>query len=147
MSQAKIHTAEIDGVEYRMRPLPPRVALKLLKRILTIAAPGVGGAIDDLGGNVSDVLNADVSKIGLGNMISGALDRMTDADLDWVNDLLSKQCEIVRGPNEAPRLVDVFDAHFQGRIRHWFSWVVWATKMQFADFFDDSAPNDDGPPR
>ena len=145
MSQNKVFSETIDGVEYRMRPLPPRVALHFLRRILAIVAPGVGSAIDNIEGGLSGIMEMSVEKIGLGNLITGAFSELSDKDLDWANDLLSRQCEVVLGPNEAPRLSDIFDVHFQGRIRHWFSWVTWAAKTQYADFFDDSAPND-GPP-
>jgi len=145
MSQARVFTETIDGVEYRMRPLPPRVALHFLRRVLQIVAPGVGTTIDNVEGGLSEILDMSAKEIGLGGLISGAMAELSDKDLDWANDLLAKQCEVVKGPNEAPRLSDIFDVHFQGRIKHWFSWVTWAAKTQYSDFFDDSAPND-GPP-
>jgi hypothetical protein len=140
MSQTDHKETTIDGVRYRMRPLPPMVAMHLLRRFFQILGPSLGATVDSLGGNLSEILNSQ-KDIKIGSVIGGAVERLSGDDLDWAISTLSKQCDVVKGPNETPRLADIFDVHFQGRVRHLFAWLTWAAKGQFADFFDEWAEN------
>ena len=81
MAQSRVMTTNINGSEYRIRPLPPQVALDLLLKIFKVAAPGVGNAVDEMGGSLEEVLQASTKDVKLGQIISGAAERLNGDDL------------------------------------------------------------------
>lgn len=128
MSQQDSESKTIDGVQYSVYMLPPRMARKILVKIVQSISPALGGDEDTIVAALSSVA-----------------DRVSDDDLDWMMNELAKVTQVHLGGDKAPMLAGIFDAHFKGKMGVMFSWFGFALKVQYGNFWsvwgDGSVPD------
>ena len=118
----------IDGTNYSTSPLPATKSLAVLTRLtkmvgetlLVIASRGAA-ALDDID---EDVIAFTVRQL---------VERLDEREVDQtVRDLLAG----MRCAGVEKDVVQVFDAHFAGRLMHLFKVLQYSLEVNYSDFFD-----------
>jgi hypothetical protein len=124
---------EIDGSRYLIGTLPPRKGLKLGNRVLRAAGPGVLQLIQAMP-------DGDLGKVDLGAILPALLDVMrtvfselTAEEQDSIMMEVLGPVQVVNGEKTA-QVVNVFDAHFAGRLPAALKLTWEALKDNFLDF-------------
>jgi hypothetical protein len=119
------HTYRVTQVPFKSA----RKVLLILGRVLTPAVEQLGSSAK--GGQV-DLMSLDLSTIGAA--LSSIFNLLSEKDLDYVTDVLAKQTTVVKGDAEPP-LHGIINIHFTEFFGEYTPWLVFALKVNFADFF------------
>lgn len=120
MLAAQSQTKEIGGVVYEVLPLPSGMSLKVLARVLRMAAPGFE--------SVASLREAAGS---LGAMLAGGLSGLDEDVLAFVCNELAKVTRVHMVADKVLQLSQVFETHFQGRIVALFEWLRFAAEVTY----------------
>lgn len=145
MSQLDAETKEIDGHTYKVLMLDPLVATDLLADIGQVLAPSLGA----LGGILAKEKGDTLSKVFDGfepeeqtnidsaveKAVVGFFQKFTKEKQRELIGVLAKVTVIVMPDGKEPRLQDVMQIHFRGRLKTLYKWLAFALKVQFQDFF------------
>lgn len=118
----------IDGHHYRVTPLGARRGAKVARRLVKVLAPLASSSKASL-----DQLDSDA--------ISAVANALSDEDLDFVLDACAEGTELSGTGEEWTGLARVFDLHFAGRYQAMMTWLGFALKVNYPDFFSASAPS------
>lgn len=149
MSQLDAETKEIDGHTYKVLMLDPLVATDLLADIGQVLAPTLGalGGIlaKEKGDTLSKVLDGfepeDNTNIdsAVEKAVVGFFQRFDKAKQREFISILAKVTMVVMPDGKEPRLQDVFQIHFRGRVMSLYKWFAFALKVQYQDFFSGTS--------
>ncbi len=127
-----VERTEIDGHTYEVTQYGSRTADKILFRLIKVLGPGVS----QIGGDKS-------KEQSLVDGIGGLLSALNPEDLEWLRDQMiacTKVIRITEKGSEAPTpLSAMYDEHFKGRTSARMRLLVFALRVNFADFLDASA--------
>jgi hypothetical protein len=135
-SQAQ--SKRIGDTEYTVTPIGFRDARRVLVRVGNILGPKLAELITsiDMSKGVSNAFEKDAAQA-----IGDLLGRITDADLQYLEDAFSPTTEIEcdAAPNKRPQLVHAIKAgHFDTRLPEFFLWLGFALQVNFQRFFTAS---------
>ena len=116
----KTEPREIDGHTYTVTQLPPRRAMRLLRRLAALIAPAFGGAGD-----------GKVAKFDFSGLAS-ALGGLRDEEFDLIVNELLAMAQV-----DGKDLLPIFDLTFQGALPTLFKVLGFALEVQYGDFFGD----------
>jgi hypothetical protein len=125
MPQTQGSSETIDGIEYTVFMLPPRVARTMLVEMAKVLAPVLTSIAP--GGSVKDLLGANID---LGTIATGLTDRLSPQMLDDHMNKLASATQVKEGGD----LSKIFDIHFRGEIGRMFKWYIFALKVNFGNF-------------
>lgn len=146
MAREQIRSPVIDGYQYVVRQLGARTGRKiadelfraLLPALIELAASG-----DDKKGVKLESIIEGLTAASARNAIEIALKALPPARVDALIDTLAGLTDIYSpgsdefGDSGAP-LSRQFDDHFAGRYKAMYQWLVFALKVNFADFFTEA---------
>lgn len=135
MLAAQAQQREIDGVTYEVLPLASGMSLKVLARVLRMAAPGFE--------SVASLREAAGS---LGAMLAGGLSGLDEDVLAFVCSELAKVTRAHVGEGKVLQLSTVFETHFQGRIVALFAWLRFAAEVTYGPLGELLKAQLDAPP-
>lgn len=116
---------EIEGCTYIVTPLPTSKGIALTMRLGKILGPTLDGAA-----KLTDQSAGVAKEQGLAlKAIAEFLSRATEADLKAVHQPLAECTRLDLGGSEKPRLSDVFDVHFAGRLDLYARWLAFALEV------------------
>lgn len=126
-----LQTRTIDGELYEFYQLSPRIAVKILTRLLKVVGSPVGEALGRSTGSES-LLDLELKGDVMGNIVKALTERLDeDMVLNTIEELL--QPVMCKGIKVGPQ----FETHFAGRISHLMK-VVWAAlEVNYSDFFGE----------
>jgi hypothetical protein len=87
------------------------------------------GAKDEDGGSGSNI------DIAIEKAVIGFFDRYSKEKQRELFSQLAKITMVIMPDGKEPRLSDIFQAHFRGRVKSMYRWFFFAMKTQFEDFF------------
>jgi hypothetical protein len=117
---------EIDGVVYRVTPLPAGKGLKVMQRIAKVLGPVLTSGATAGAGSVEDAV---VRELGA---VAG---RLSDDDLEFVSRALAESTTFANGHGAQVQLGQCFDLHFAGEYERLLPWMAFALGVNFAPFF------------
>lgn len=109
----------IDGVRYRVTPLTTSIAVKVMTRVLRMAAPAF-----------ADVTSLRDASKAVGAMLSGVLTDLDDAVVEYVAGELAKVTRVDVG-GAFVTLDTIYEQHFCGRLVQFFAWVKFAAEVTY----------------
>lgn len=123
--EAKAIEEEIDGVLYKVWPVPFSVGRPALVRVIGLLSPVLSSML------------AAKSKQEMGAALFSTLPAsMSDADLVYFAKLFGDASQYKNSEgNWAPLVDKVQSAHFEGRYLAYFQWLALAMRCNFAGFF------------
>jgi len=110
----------IGGVTYAVKPLPASVAMRLMARVLKMAAP----AFADLA-HLRDASKA------VGAMLAGSFADLDESTLEYAQAELAKVTDVVGSNGARVPLANIFDVHFTGRVVEYLEWLAFASEVTF----------------
>lgn len=110
----------IGGVTYAVKPLPAGVAMRLMARVLKMAAP----AFADLA-HLRDASKA------VGALLAGSFADLDEATLEYAQAELAKVTDVVGSTGARAALPSIFDVHFTGRIVEHLEWLKFAGEVTY----------------
>lgn len=136
---------EIGGVVYKVAPLTTKTSLRVLTRVLKMAAPAFGDV-------ASLQAAARAATSSLGRVFAGLADGL---DEDTFTDLCETFAEVTEADLGGKKLLALkggqWDEHFRGRLLDLFEWVAFAAEVTYGPLYEslraDPAPADaEAPP-
>jgi len=125
--------ATIDGEQYTFHQLPAKRSLKLLTRLMRIAGPTIGAALDGIKSGRMDIKAVMDAEIDFSSIVTALCDRLDENEVEAiVDELLSQVLHAGQG-----EISQKFDAHFAGRLPHLFKVLTKALKVEYGDFLAD----------
>lgn len=115
-SQEKV----IGGQRYVVQPLAAGVALRVMSRVMRLAAP----AFADLRSI------QDAAKV-TGAMLAGILTDLDDATLEMITTEFVKVTQVFGQGDKSVQLATVYDEHFRGRIVEQIEWLRFAGEVTY----------------
>lgn len=125
--ESKAIEEEIDGVMYRVWPIPMKPhGTEALVRLIKVASPVLGS-----------MLKAD-TKQAMGAALFDELPKvLSTADIDYFAKVFGDASKFLNDKGEWAPLVDKVQAHhFAGRYWAYFKWIALAARCNYAGFFD-----------
>jgi hypothetical protein len=122
-------TREIQGVKFRVQPLPFKPARKVLVRLANVAGPALAHLASQ---------TASLGDLGLARAVSSALAAVSDDDLEWLADLYGERTQVgldgkAPGPFlDAERRDELFSD--PARFPLFFAWLGFCLEIQFVGF-------------
>jgi len=122
---------------YRISTLPftkGRQLVRFAAKIAAAMAKGVRGGELMKGGEVN--LEA-LGFADLGAVLAGALEVLTDDEMERITNLIAKHSELKQIGDKGtawPRVDTIMDTHFAGNIGEWAMWVFENVKVNVGDF-------------
>ena len=116
----------IGGRLYRVAQLPAFQALDLLEQLTVLAGPALGALVKN---GMKGQVDFESGAVRLFSSLGGGKLRALASGL-----LASTTVEL--SPGKSPRMLDVFDVEYAGRLSEVFQVLAFALEVQFADFFD-----------
>lgn len=120
----------IDGVIFEVTPLGFRKGRAVFMRVSKAVGPSLALVAERPGSRLS--------ALPLAEIVTRALEAVSDDDLEWLADVLGETTRFstdggvklpyLTGPNR--------EQLFAGRISLFFRWIWFALEVNFADFFD-----------
>ncbi len=110
----------VGEFEYTVTQLGAKMADRVLLKIMKSVAPVflVMGAARN-GGKID---------------VAGALAALSEEDFEWVRDRLAESTD-VQLDKGAPRLLQIYDAHFRGKTMERVEWLEFAIEVNYGPFF------------
>ena len=115
---------------YHVGNIPPRRALKTLKRLVTMVEPAMGGLVGLKAKSADDVSDAETGRIL--KALGDALSKIPDADLDFIIDEIASVTRVELADGVKDLSVFGVDAAFSGDLAGLMEWVVFGVKVNFA---------------
>lgn len=124
----------IGDFKYELTTLGAKSGQKVLLRLFRILGPAAASILSN-------------GAQGIGNALTLASGATTDADLEFITNILAENCQLVltaTGNNgatgEVPTdLAKMYDSHFAGRWSDWAMWIGWGVRTNFESFFAGKA--------
>lgn len=134
---------EIGGVTYVVKPLTTKAALRVLARVLRMAAPAFG--------DVASMRDAARAATGsLGKLFAGLASDLDEAALIEVCDAFAAVTDADLGGKKLLALGEnQWDDHFRGRLFEMFEWVAFAAQVTYGPLYERlqaAAPEPDEAP-
>jgi hypothetical protein len=120
-------TREIGGRTFTVTQLPPRRALKLLRRVVAVLGPPLAQGLSATSGRGLK----EVDLTALAPALEKLFEQLDDAELDALIDGALATARL-----DGKEVLPVFDLVFRGRLPDVFKLLVFALEVHFADFFD-----------
>jgi hypothetical protein len=148
MSQRDSQSKEIGGYRYTVSMLDPLTAEDLLVMVIGVIGPAIGaaaGALADDGGGLGEIdmgniLDAPGAPKMLEHALGSLCHRLDRQQIREAIGMLSPVTTVdING--KQPFLRDIFSAHFRGRLGAMNKWLLFAIKVQLADFFGSLGPD------
>jgi hypothetical protein len=127
----------IDGEVYEFTTLPFTESRQLLSRLMQVVLPAIGSAFDSGQSTSSNAQGLLAMDVNLGKGVGALADKLSDAELKQVHDVLAKYCTVQQGEG-APYVNKVQETHFAGRMGHWMKWIKEGLQHNYADFLGES---------
>jgi len=134
--QNEIQKTTISGDTYGVYMLPPRVANKMLIRIVKTVGPSLGLVVEELdddavkGGLVGLMKNPKIDGSFIAKVAQELCERLDEDQIEGMMDTLADVSEVEGKGN----LLKAFDAHFHGKIGELYAWFAFALQVQFGNF-------------
>lgn len=133
----------IGDATYVVSPLTTKAALRVLARVLRIAAPAFG--------DVASMRDAARAATGsLGQLFAGLAGDLDEAVLIEVCDAFAEVTKVdLSGAKALPLRDGQWDEHFRGRLFDLFEWVAFAAKVTYGPLYarlQAAAPEPDEAP-
>lgn len=125
----------IDGFAYTVNMLPAGKAQRWLVRILKVVAPSAAAGMAGVT-SLTEMLNGETSKLGIGAAVATLSDRLDESMLDELTKELADQTVVTLEGGNQPSLSSIYEVHFAGRMKANFSWLGFALKVQYSDFLE-----------
>ena len=129
MAQRDSQKSKIDGHEYEVFMLPPKVARRLLVEMSKVVGPALGGIMSS-GAGLAKLMEMSVEGVDWAAVISGLTDRLSADMLDEHMEVLAKSTHV-----DGKELAPIFDHHFRGALGGMFKWYGFALKVNYGNFF------------
>lgn len=123
----------IDGVEFEVFMLPPKVGRDILVDMSRVIAPALGALADAKGGLLA-LMNSEVGDISASRFQSLASALADKLDKKMLDEHMRHLVEVT-AVNGVP-LSKTFDLQFRGRIGLMLKWYAFALRTNFADFIE-----------
>ena len=123
----------IDGESYVIHKLTATKSLNLMTKLTKIIGKPIMGLA--MNGGMSIDIESEKGAALIGEAVDGLFGRLDEA---FVLQTVKEILESVYVDGNSP-VVRVFDTHFQGRMKHLFTVLYEALKVQYEDFFDGLA--------
>lgn len=120
MLKAQRDEKVIGDVTYIVRPLPAGVALKVMARVLRMAAPAFG-----------DVASLRDAASAVGKALAGLLCELDEDVVTFVCAEFAKVTVYSTEPGKEAQLAPVFDLHFTGRLVECLEWIRFAGEVTY----------------
>lgn len=131
---------EIGGVVYKVAPLTTKASLRVLARVLKMAAPAFGDV-------VSLRAAARAATGSLGTLFAGLAGDLDEAILLDVCDAFAEVTEADLGGKKLLALRGgQWDEHFRGRLFELFEWVAFAAEVTYGPLYARLQAADPEPP-
>lgn len=132
---------EIGSYRFRLSQLPAGKGRRLLVRLTKVLGPTIAAAVAELpdegegGANVLDMPVRSVSQA-----IFELCEKLTEADLDHVCEVMADRCEFSEDGEHWLKLSSKgqFDLVFAGAYLDMIKWIGWTLSVNYADFFGGS---------
>lgn len=140
MRTLESQTKEIGGITYKVLPLTTKMALRVLSRVLHIAAPAFGDVVS---------LRAAAKRATsvLGSLFGGLASELDEKTLIEVCEIFADVSAADLGGKQALALRNgQWDEHFRGRLLDLFAWVHFAAMVTFGPLYESltaTAPEGD----
>ena len=136
MSQKDAQSKKIGDHTYTVYMLPAKKSRHVLQKLASIALPALGSLADGVGGlgkdsKISDLLNKKLDGAFFHDLCTTAMDRLSEADLDWMFEELGTGSEV-----DGKQLWPQFDEHFRGNVGGQFRWFAFCLEAQYANFLE-----------
>lgn len=118
---------EIDGVTYVVTPLGASKGIALTLRLGRVLGPTLA-ELTKLAGQKADTVRGRGLDI-LGKAAAELLERATEAELRAIYQPLAEETRVRREDGKAPKLSEVFDVHFAGRLDSFARWLAFALEV------------------
>lgn len=120
---------KIGDCAYTVEPLGFLSGRKVFVKVLNIMGPSFA-SLEDKPGSPEDGLKA------LGGMIGGLMERVSDADLEYLDSVFAPKTMVVTGDGKIIKLAEHLEAHWSARpITEYFTWLAFCLEATFGDFF------------
>lgn len=135
----KTETTEIDGLKFTVTQLPGRKAAEMSVRLLTMLAPAVAKAGAGLGSvdwSRGASASVDMGRVfaDMGLAAETLFARLTPDEIQRVSKELYAFAKVEENGQELPMTDAVIDEVFAGRAGALFRFLIFALKVNFADF-------------
>lgn len=117
---ATLHSRTIGDVTYHVVPLAAGAALRVMTRVLKMAAPSFG-----------DVASLREAASAVGTLLSGVAESLDDGAVEYICAELAKVTQVEAAPGKRQELAGMFDEHFRGRIVELFEWLRFAAEVTY----------------
>lgn len=118
--KAQTEEKTIGGVKYFVQPLMTSTSLKVMCRVLRMAAPAFG-----------DVASLREAASAVGKALSGLLSDLDEDVLEFVCAELAKVTTFEPEPGKRLPLAPAFELHFQGRLVELVEWIRFAGEVTY----------------
>jgi hypothetical protein len=137
MGRQKVMSPEIDGYRYAVLPFMATEGRRISLELVRAIGPALAHILGD--GPVSKATIADlqVSPDAIGHAINSAFNHLSLERIDALIARLAEQTDAYGdgfGDAGAP-LDKQFDEHFAARYKAMYQWLMFALRVNFADFF------------
>lgn len=116
----QVQEKAIGGYTYKVTPLSSGVSLKVMARVLKMAAPAF-----------ADVASLRDAASAVGRLLGGLASDLDESTLEYVTGELAKVTRVDLGNNQVQQLAQVFETHFQGRIVDLLDWLRFAAEVTY----------------
>lgn len=120
-------STEIDGVTYVVRPLPASKGIDLTLRLGRILGPTLAEVTKLAGASKEDVKGKGLDIIG--RAAAELFERATADQLKAVWLPLAEETRVELEGGKRPKLSEVFDLHFMGRLDLFARWLTFALEV------------------
>jgi len=120
-------STEIDGVTYSVKPLPTSKGIDLTLRLGRLLGPTLAEVTKLAGQPAGEVKGKGLDIIG--RAASELFERATPEQLKAVWLPLAEETRVELEGGKRPKLSDVFDLHFGGRLDLFARWLVFALEV------------------
>lgn len=115
-------TREIDGVVYRVTPLPFGTGRPALMRLLKVMAPVLSAAL-------AEPTNANAA------LLAALPTALSDDDLAWFARIFGDASQYQDGSRWVPLIQQNQELHFAARYEAFFRWLLFCVEVNFGGFF------------
>lgn len=120
---------KIGDCAYTVEPLGFLSGRKVFVKVLNVLGPSFS-SLEDKPTSPEDGLRA------LGALVGGLMERVSDADLEYLDSVFAPKTMVVTGDNRVIRLSEHLATHWDGRpITEYFTWLAFCLEATFGDFF------------
>lgn len=130
--QNEAQTKVISGVTYGVYMLPPRIANRMLIRIVKIVGPSLGVLLEEVDEEegLKGLMNSTkVDGAFIGKVARELCARLDEKTLEGIMDTFAEVSEV-----DGASMPKVFDAHFRGKVGEMYVWFIFALEVNYSSF-------------